>query len=496
MGPRRLGDAVALLEEADAAYAQAVAARPREWELHRQRGLTLLRLAWAGEAQEPGSSREELLRAAVAEMSAVLAAQPRRADVLHERGMAHASLRVGRPDAEAEQALQLALADLDASLRLRPHAHETVFHRAELCLELARLHRRAGRRAAEKAAAAAALEGCAVLLRARPGWEPALLLRALAATALARLGEDPASHTDLAISSASAVLEHDPRHARALLVRAEARVIAACRLALESDARAGLVWRQALADLESASDAVGLRGREDVGALRAGARGEWGMAQWRAGALDGARDAWMRALQDFDRAVDDDPADADRLTGRARVQAGLAELAARPEERAERRRRACEDLAQAALLRPGDPTLIALRASLLAAPGAAPDGAPGALAEVEEALGRAPDHPGLRAARRRLLLSLVQEAPPGEERARLLAAALAECERALREEPGDPEAHYDHARALFLGGRPAEAYAALEQAIRHAPGLRHTARHDPVWAPVAGAEGFRQLVER
>ncbi len=496
LGPRRLPDAIGFLEEAESAYGRAVAARPQDWELHRQRGLTLLRLAWARESREPGSPQGDLLRQAVGEMTAVLEAQPRRADVRHERGMAWASLRVGVPDAEAEGALRHALEDLDVSLRMRPHAHETQFHRAELSLELARLHRRAGRRAAEKAAAAAALDGCARLLQARPGWEPALLLRALAAAALARLGEDPADLTDLAISSASAVLEQDPRHARALLVRAEARVITACRLALQSDARAGLVWRQALADLESASDAVGLRGREDVGALRAGARGEWGLAQRRAGALDGARDAWIRALEDFDRAVDDDPVDADRLTGRARVQAGLADLASRPDEGAERRRRAFEDLEQAAAIRPGDPNLLALRAALVASPGALPEEVGAALREVDAALEGAPEHAALHESRRRLLLRLAMEAPSAEERARHLAAALGECERAVREEPGDPQAHYDHARALFLGGRPAEAYAALEQAIRAAPGLRHTARRDPVWAPVADADGFRHLVER
>jgi tetratricopeptide (TPR) repeat protein len=496
LGPRRLPDAIAFLEEADSALERAIAARPRDWELHRQQGLTLLRLAWAREAREPGSPQRDLLRQAVDAMSVVLEAQPRRADVLHERGMAWASLRVGAPEGEAEAALGRALEDLDSSLRMRPHAYETQFHRAELSLELARLHRRAGRRGAEKAAASAALDGSAHLLRARPGWEPVLLLRALAATALARLGEDPLGLTDLAISSASAVLEQDPRHARALLVRAEARVITACHLALQSDVRAGLVWRQALADLESASDAVGLRGREDVGALRAGARGEWGLAQHRAGAIDGARDAWIRALEDFDRAVDDDPVDADRLTGRARVLAGLADLAPRPDERAERRRRAFDDLDQAAAIRPGDTNLLALRASLVAAPGALPEELAAALKEVEGALEATPEHAALHEARRRLLLLLAMEAPPGPQRALAIAAALLECDRAVREEPADPQAHYDQARALFLGGRPAEAYAALEQAIRAAPGLRHTARQDPVWAPVADAEGFRQLVER
>ncbi len=495
-GSRRLDDAIACLEEADAAYGKAIVRRARAWELHRERGLALLRLAWALGASEPETRHPEILRRAVAEMTTVIEAQPRRAEVLHERGMAHATLRMGAPDAEAERWLLLAVADLEASLRLRPHAHETLFHRGELHLELARLHRRQGKRGPEAAAARAALEDAQRLLRAKPGLEPALLLRSMAAAVLARLGQDPAGHADLAISSAATVLEQNPRHTRALLVRAEARVIAACNLALQADARASLVWRQALADLDSASDAVGLRGREDVGALRAGARGEWAMAQRRAGALDAAREAWLRSLEDFERAVDDDPADADRLIGRARAQAGLAELATRPDERAARRARAAEDLAQATAIRPDDLNLLVLRADLAAAPeGTDPGDARSMLEEVDRALGSAPDHEGLRAARRRLLLRVAALRPPGEDRAACVAAAMAECERAVRDAPADALAHYDHARALFLGGRPAEAYAALEQAVRKAPGLRHTARHDPIWAPVAHADGFRQLVE-
>jgi len=379
------------------------------------------------------------------------------------------------------------------------YAPEAVFHRAEIAGELARTHRRAGRRAAEARCYHRTLDDCERALQQRPGWAAALLVRSMAATGLARLGDDPPRHTDLAIGSAGRVLERDPRNVQAILVRADARVTAACHLAAESDARAALVWRQAVADLESAVDAVGLRGREEVIAVRAGARGEWAGTQRRVGALDAARDAWVRALEDYERAVDDDPADADRLAGRGRVLAALAELAlldGRGDEAAERRRRAFDDFGQALALRPADPNLVAARAELLAGPASSSGEARAALAELEGVLPATPDHEGARLARRHVLLRLACVAAPGEERTRWLAAALADCELALRVRPEDAGAHYDHARALFLTGQPKEAYAALEQALGRAPGLRHTARRDPVWAPVAEAEGFRRLVER
>jgi tetratricopeptide (TPR) repeat protein len=498
LSPRRPEDVAAALEEAEAAYARALQLRPDWPEVRRQRGLVLLRLAWTLAEGSAGAEapRTDLLKDSVAEFTRVLQAHPRRADVLHERAMAQATLRIGLSGAEALACLQQALEDLDRSLQLRPHAPETLLHRAEVCSELARLYRRAGRRTLEVVHRRRSLEDGARALRLRPDWEPVLLLRCMDTAALVRLGEDPGRGIDEALGVLSRMLERSPRHAQALLVRADVRVAAACQFAARGDARASLVWRQALTDLEAAMDAVGLRGREDVVAVRAAARAEWAEALQRAGDLDGARDAWQRALDDYDRAVDDDPADAERLAGRARVHAALAELVPRAEEAEAHRRRALEDFAQALALRPGDPVLLAARAEVLCAPGTAAADLRAALEEVEAALAASPEHGPLRAARRRLLLALVgsRAATGPEERAGWVARALADCEWALHEDPGDAGAHYDHARALFCADRPAESYAALEQALRKWPGLRHTARRDPVWSPVAEAEGFRRLV--
>ena len=502
----RQSDLVALLEEAEAAYTRAEELQPDVPEVHHERGLTLLRLSWALGGQGGGPPRPDLLEAAVAEFTRVIDRHPRRAEVYHERAMAHATLRAGLPDREGAGWLEKAARDLDTSLRLRPHSPEALFHRAEICSELGRLYRRLGRRVEEAQYRNRSLADCTAALELRPKWEAPILLRAMESAALTRLGEQPILRTDEAIGTLGRILERDPRNAQAILVRADVRVAAASHFATHGDARGQLVWRQALTDLEAAMDAVGLRGREEVVAVRAAARAEWADALRRAGDLDGGRDAFQRALDDFERAVDDDPADADRLAGRARTLAGLAELTVRADIAAERRGRALEDVQQALALRPGEPGLTALRAELCGQPGQR-EATRGALAEVDEALAHYPEHHALHTARRRLLVALAADCgggseagdpaaghPETAERLEWLAAALAECDAALRRNPEDPRAHYDQARALFLAGRPAEAYAALEQALGKEPGLRHTARQDPVWGPVAQAEGFRRLV--
>lgn len=493
----RQSDLVALLEEAEAAYTRAEELRPDQLEVVHERGLTLLRLGWALTGRGTGAPRPDLLTAAVAEFTRVLEAHPRRAEVYHERAMAHATLRSGLPDRDGLGWLEKAAADLDASLRLRPHSPEALFHRAEVCSEIGRLHRRAGRRAAEAEYRRRSLEDCSRALELRRHWEAPMLLRAMESAALTRLGQQPALRTDEAISDLGRILEREPRNAQAILVRADVRVATASHFARQGDARGTMVWRQALTDLEAAMDAVGLRGREDVVAVRAAARAEWAEGLRHAGDLDGARDAFQRSLDDYERAVDDDPADIERLAGRARTFAGLAELTVREDLAAERRIRAVEDLDQALALRPGDPQLIAARAEFRTRRGTAPEQIRAALAEVDEALALAPEHESLRGARRRLLVVLAGDSGGGleaEERLEWLAAALTECESALRRNPEDAQAHYDQARVLFLAGRPAEAYAALEQALGKEPGLRHIARRDPVWEPVAQAEGFRRLV--
>ena len=493
-GTRWRGDAAQLLEEARTAYARAADLRPRDPEIWREHGLVLQNLAWVLAVRGGGTPRPDLLGAAAAEYTRVLDVQPRRAEVLHERAMTRAGLRAGLPDAEALGWLEAALADLDRSLDLRPHAPEVALHRAEVRSDLAGIHHRAGRKALEVDLRRAGLEDCARALRLRPGWQPLLLRQGREATALAAMGDDPAKNGDLAIAATTTVLREQPRHLQALIARSQARVAAACRLCVQGDARAALVWRQALTDLDAALEAAGLRGREEIIALRGGALAQWAEAQDRAGDGVAAREAWQAAVEAFDQAVDDDPADARRLAGRAAALACLADRAEPVEQAVQLRRRAVLDFGQALALRPDDAAALAGRAMARCGPVATAAEARQALGEADHALTLYPEHAGVRGARRHCLLALIVALPSGPERGDVLATTLGECALGLAAAPTDPLAHYDHARVLFLSGRAAEAYRALEQAIHLAPGLRLTARRDPVWGPVAAGAGFRRLI--
>lgn len=494
VGPRGRVDPAPLLEEARAAYARALELQPDAPEVRREHGLTLQNLAWVLAVGGGGGVRADLLTEAAAEYSRVLEQQPRRADVWHERAMARAGLRADRPEAEARDWLEAARADLDRSLELRPHAVEVVLHRAELLSDLAAIHARAGRRAEAVQLHRGALEDAARALRLRPDWPPLLLRQALEAAALARLGDDPQGRTDLAIAAAGGVLRQQPRTVPGLLARADARVTAACRLCARGDARAAMVWRQALTDLDAAADTAGVRGRELILALRAAARAEWAAAQDRSGETGAALHIWEEALAEFERAVDDDPAEVRRLAGRAEVLARLAERAADPARAAGLRTRALEDYDQILARVGDDPEARAGRLELRCRPGAPEGELRAAVQEAEGALDLHPEHERLRTARRRALIALAATLGQGPERDGLLGGAARECARSLAAGSEDPLAHYDHARILFLRGEAVAAYAALEQALHLAPGLRETARRDPVWGPVAEGAGFRRLV--
>lgn len=494
LGQRRRRDAAELLEEARTAYARSLELRADDPEVRREHGLVLQNLAWALGAGAGARVRPDLLLSAAAEYTRVLERQPRRADVLHERAMARAGMRADLPDGEARGWLDAAREDLDRSIELRPHAAEVVLHRAEVLADLAGLHARAGRRSEELQLRRLSLADCTRALRLRPDWPPLLLRQALEATSLARLGDDPQAHADLAIAAAGAVLREHPRQVPALLARADARVAAACRLCARGDARGSMVWRQAVTDLDAAADTAGLRGREVIEALRASARAEWAEAQDRAGDGPGAVAAWGEALAEYDRAVDDDPAEVRRLTGRAQVLCRLAERDADPEGAARLRRRALEDFGQALALQADDALALAGRVDALCRPGADAAELRAAVGEAEHACTLHPDHDRVRAARRQALIALAAAVAGGPEQDDVLDAAGRECARALAAYADDPAVHYDHARILFLRGQAAAAYAALEQAIHLAPGMRDTARRDPVWAPVADGAGFRRLV--
>jgi len=494
VGPRRRGDAAELLEEARAAYARALELRPDDSELRREHGLVLQNLAWVLALSTDGRARPDLLVTAAGEYTRVLERQPRRADVLHERAMARAGMRAGLADAEARGWLDAARADLDRSLELRPHAAEVVLHRAEVLADLAGIHARAGRRAEELQLRRAALADCTRALKLRPGWPPLLLRQAMEATALARLGDDPLERTDLAIAAAAAVLRDHPRQVPAMLARADARVAAACRLCARGDARAAMVWRQAATDIDAAADTAGVRGREEILALRASARAEWAEAQDRAGDGRVAVAAWEESLAEYDRAVDDDPTEVRRLTGRAQVLSRLADRTADPDRTAQFRRRALEDFGQVLALHADDAAALAGRVDVRCRLGAEEAELRAAVDEAERAHGLHPEHGQVRTALRRALIALAAALGDGTEREGTLSAAERECAQALASDADDPAVHYDHARILFLRGQAAAAYAALEQAIHLAPGMRDTARRDPIWAPVAGGAGFRRLV--
>ena len=493
-GDRGPGGVLATLEEARTAYARAEELDPGDPELWREHALVLQNLAWALAAQQGARPRPDLLEAAAAQYGRVLAAQPRRAEVLHERAMTHVGMRAALDDKEAQPWLEAALADLDRSLELRPHAPEACLHRAEVRGDLATIAHRAGTPAVEARLRQQALADCAGALRLRPSWAPPLLRQAMEATALARLGDNPADRADLAIAGATAVLQAQPRNLAALVARADARVVAACRLAQQGDARGALVWRQALADLDSAIDTAGWRGREDVLALRGEARGEWAEALERAGDVSGALQAWGEALADLERAVDDDPASARRLLARARALAALARLQDGEATAQTRRGRAVEDCSQVLAVRPDHPAALVARALARCGPQSPAEEGRAALADAERVLTLHPGHRGGLAARRRALVTVALALPAGEERTAALNEATAACALALASDAQDAAAHYDQARVLFLSGRVAAAYAALEQAVHLAPGTRQVARRDPVWTPVVDGAGFRRLV--
>ncbi len=482
-------EADAWIADAHEAYARAESLSPDEAEIWREHALVLQNLARTLPQPDEAEPRAELLGQAVERYDRVLAAQPRRADVLHERALALAALHEDAPDREAIAGFQRSLEDLDRSLELRPHAPDAVQHRAQIASTLASLYQRSGRRAAEIRLRRLCLSDCARALRNRPGWQAPLLLRAVEATRLARLGDTPAERTDEAIAAASEVLTDQPRHVAAALVRADARVAAACALRARSDARATLVWRQALADLATAESAAGVREVEVVATTRAAAWVEWGDALDRAGERRAALDAWREALAIYDRVVDDDPTDAARLAGRGGTHLRLAEIG-----EASHLPAALEDFGQALAHRPADPGILAglAEAQRLGATDAAELGA--ALASADRALDAAPEHAEARAARRHALLAAaMRDAHPDPA---VLEAALQECQWAVGGRPDDPRARYDLACALFLSGRTADAHAALEQALAAAPGLRRRAVQDPVWRTVVAEDGFRRLLQQ
>ena len=481
-------DADTCIADAHAAYAKAESLCLDDAEIWREHALVLQNLARTLPEPSDAEERAAILRQAVERYDRVVAAQPRRADVLHERALALAALHEETPAHEAVAGLQRSLEDLDRSLELRPHAPDAVQHRAQIASALASLHQRSGRRAAEIRLRRLCLSDCARALRDRPGWQAPLLLRAVEATRLARLGDTPAERTDEAIAAASEVLADQPRNVAAALIRADARVAAACALRARNDARASLVWRQALADLATAEAAAGIREVEVVATTRASAWVEWGDVLERAGERQAAVDAWGQALAMYDRVVDDDPTDTSRLFGRAGTHLRLSEIG-----ETDHLPKALDDFDQARTQAPNNPAILAglAEAQRLAATDA--EGLAQALASAAQALNAAPDHPAARAARRHsLLAAALQGEHPDPD---VLESALQECRWAVGGRPDDPRARYDLACALFLSGRTVEAHTALEHALTAAPGLRRRAAQDPVWQPVVSEDGFRRLLE-
>ncbi len=496
LGRTRPQDTVQLLEEARVSFARALERRPSDTEARREHGLALQNLAWLLGSSHHGVPPRDLLLTAVQEYSAVLERQPRRADVLHARATAQVGLCPGLSDAEALDRLRAARADLDQSLTLRPHAPEVVLHRAEVLGTMAGIHEHQGERSSALELRRAALADSAWALRLQPGWVPALLHQAIEASALAGAGDDPESNADLAITDATEVLRIQPRHVPATLVRAQARTTAACRFALQTDARAPLVWQQALGDYDAATQAINVRDHEEIVALRAQARVEWAEALERGNNNMEAHAALEEALAEYDQAVDDDPASVARLLGRAHVLNRLAEQDDDPQRRALLRHRALDDFTQVLALHPDHPAALAGRIQSLCSADADRETATQAMAMVEQAYAAQPNEPLLRTARRRALITFAVISEPGPERERALTAAEQECIAALEGDAMSADAHYDHARILFLQGQVTQAYAALEQAVHLAPGLRAVARRDPVWASVAEATGFHQLVSK
>ncbi len=485
--PRRGDEVHELLATALSSYRRAAEREPCPLEVHRELALVLLRLAWL-RGPAPDAETSDLLLECVQECDLVLRAQPRRADVLHERALARASLRSQVPIQESSALLTQALGDLDASLELRPHAAETVFHRAQMAAELAGLQHHLGQRRQELGLRHRVLEDLAHLRQMRADGPEARLLAAATSTALARLGDSPEERAREAIDVASALLTENPRNVRASLVRAEARLAAACRFAASGDERGTLVYRQAAADYEAAMAAVGLRGREDVQATYARARMAWGVALAQGGDLEQARELLTEALEGCEQAVDDDPHDPERLLARGETQLALGELA--PDGQAPARFAAAREDAQRVLeLVSQGPRALALRARAELALGQGDQ----ALQDARAARRLAPeDRKVLRAEREALLAAALGAS--GDRRAQLLREALASCREALELDAREPRAHYDEARALYLAGRPAAAYQALEQALQLSPGLRIAARQEPTWADVRQEEGFRRLV--
>ncbi len=487
-GPKAGRATADLLDAAADAYRHAEGLRPGLIEARRERGLALLRLAWLAGRPGGASPAPALLRDAVAEYDRVLEAHPRRADVRHERAMARAALRPWVPTAEGAGLLEQALEDLDASVRLRPHAGEAIFHRAEVSTELARIYHARGRRTDELRLRLQGVADLGRVRRLRPDWSLPLLLQAVEDTALARLGDAPRERLRSAIDNASTVLSAEPRNAQAALVRADARLAAACTFGISGDQRAGLVWKQAEADFQSAMAVVGLRNREEVLAGYAQAQAAWAEVLFRGGATAQAIELWHEALEGMERAVDDDPQDRERLLTRAGILLALAE---REEQGAEeRRQRALADAETVLETDPESAWALALRALARIEDPASTDSV---LADARQARGRAPEDDRILAAERRVFLAAAQRAS-GDRRAELLHAVLENCAAALAVRRDDATAHLDQARALHLAGRATAAYAALEQALRLAPTLRNEARSDPVWTDVRHGEGFRRLI--
>jgi tetratricopeptide (TPR) repeat protein len=402
--------------------------------------------------------------------------------------MARAALRQWVPAHEGISLLERAVADLDESVRLRPHAGETLFHRAEIGAELARLYHARGRWGDERRLRLQSAEDHGRVRHMRPDWLLPILLQAAEYTALARLGDEPGDRLREAIDNASAVLTREPRNAQAALVRADARLAAACRFGDADDERARLVWKQAEADFESATAMVGLRNREEVHAVFAQAQATWADVLSHTGAPEEARQLWMAALTGLERAVDDDPRDPGRLLARADVLLHLAALA--PDAAGERRQQALGDIQAVLEQDPESAAAFALRAVARLETGT---DAADVLGDVGRARRLAPEDGRILASERRVLLRLAASAT-GDDRAMLLHQLLENCAASLRLRPDDARTHLDQARALHLAGRAQAAYAALEQALRLAPGLRHAVRSDPVWADVAHGDGFRRLV--
>ncbi len=487
-GPRAGRAVPHLLEAAAEAYGRAEELRPDLLEARRERGLSLLRLAWLSAKGDGSPDPRALLETAIGEYAQVLRAQPRRADVHHERAMARAALRPWVPPAQGQGLLEAALADLDESIRLRPHAGEAIFHRAEVSAELARLYHARGRWRDEQRLRRQCVEDHRRVRQMRPDWLLPLLLQAMEQTALAKLGDDAGERLRQAIDNASSILAREPRNAQAALVRADARLAAACRFADQGDERARLVWKQAEADFQSAIAMVGLRNREEVQAAFAQAQATWAEALHHTGAPGEGLQLWREALDGLDRAVDDDPRDTHRLLARADV---LVHLATHAADGADLRlQQALADLQTVLESEPESPRALALRA--LGRLGEGGD-AQAVLADVRQARRLAPEDQRILAAERKILLRLAPAAE-GDTRAALLHHVLANCTEALGLRADDARVHLDQARALHLAGRAQGAYAALEQALRLAPALRHEVRKDPVWADVSHGDGFKRLV--